>query len=290
MTINIRMCIITEDNISQMENMGFSNSLDSLLFQKNAVPKTVIDQTRAILANKPVVLESGPTENLPPPPMTPENSPPIKYIPHTPDYTPPTSVENSLASELTPENLPPNFIPPTPENSSPIPPSPENTPPMKEIKGGDKVHYRGDYNPSRLWTVQHTGDKFYTIDTDDLDGLSTEDSIKVITPEEIYLPEDFTYSMPYTVPENQMPYPNQNMIPNQNPNPNMNPCETQINFAPVIKIINDGNDMSSSSPSSEPVSGPAHISNEPLIPEQSTGQMKEAEPINFDKPIIIKKL
>ena len=289
MTINIRMCIITEDNISQMENMGFSNSLDSLLFQKNAVPKTVIDQTRAILANQPVTMESVSPE-IPPPPMTPENSPPIKYIPPpmTPDSTPPTS----------PDSTPPNFVKPTE-----IPSSPDSTPPnfvkptdsiVKEIKGGDKVHYRGDYNPSRLWTVQHTGDKFYTIDTDDLEGLSTEDSIKVITPEEIYLPDDFTYSMPYSFAEN----PNTNMIQNQNmnpmpnPNQNMSPCDTQINFAPVIKIINDGNDMSSSS---EPVSGPAHIANanETLMPEQSTGQANinvEAEPINFDKPIIIKKL
>jgi len=297
MTINIRMCIITEDNISQMENMGFSNSLDSLLFQKNAVPKTVIDQTRAILSNEKIVDSSisnfettFPLDNsaIIPSKSSPDYPPRItpKYYPHSPAYTAPNSPENSSRDSIpppSPDSTPPNYVKP----SDSI---------VKEIKGGDKVHYRGDYNPSRLWTVQHTGDKFYTIDTDNLEGLTTEDSIKVITPEEIYLPDDLAYSMPYTFAENPnmmlnpMTNPNQNMHPMTNPNQNMHPCDTQINFAPIIKIINDGNDMSSSS---EPVSGPVPIANEVLIPEQTAGQLNtniEAEPINFDKPILIKKL
>ena len=291
MAMNIRMCIITEDNISQIENMGFSNSLDSLLFQKNAVPKMVIDQTRAILANQPI--ESFYSDI--PLSHTPDNSPPMRYIPHTPTYTRPTSTENSLdanasdfASDLQLEPLTSQTI----NNSLPIQivTTPENTPPgfrknVKEMKGGDKVHYRGDSNPTRLWTIQHMGDKFYTIDTDNLDGISTSDSIKVIDPNEIYLPEDdLTYSMPYLV-DNPASFGSLPLPPLSNeyiqPSP---PCDTQINFAPVIKIINDGNDMSSSCQ-------PDTNTTTPIVNTETNRSILESkeEPVNFEKLVIVKK-
>ena len=339
MAINIRMCIITEDNISQIENMGFSNSLDSLLFQKNAVPQTVIDQTRGLLSvpknNSDQIPSNIPSNNLyprtpdsTPPndnnpipnfanpiPPSPDSTPPnyIKPIPPSPDSTPPNYIKPIPKS---PDSTPPNYmnpIPPSPDSTPPnyikpsstdIPPSPDSTPPNyvkpsdseqeKEIKGGDQVHYRGDNKPYRLWKVQHAGEKFHTIDTDDLEGLNTEDSIRVVPRDQVYYPDDFTYSVPYAFQQPQqnailgnMPL-DANMYPSSN-----NPCDTQINFSPVIKIITDGgNDMSSSncpspSPSSEFL--PSNISLDPTTgisvpPENNTG------PIDFDKPIIIKKL
>lgn len=305
MSINIRMCIITEDNISQIENMGFSNSLDSLLFQKNAVPKNVIDQTRNILSNSTTTYSSDnssnnssdiPSDILSPrtPDYTPPNNP--KYIPHTPDYTPPSSMDQPLS---------PDFPPPAPNNLKYIPQTPDNTPPSsidqpsspdfppsnldleKEIKGGDNVHYRGDKKPHRLWKVQHTGDKFYTIDTDDLEGLNTEDSIQVVPPDQLYSPDDFTYSVPYHLQQQQLQLnPTQPLDTNIYPSSNT-PCDTQINFAPVIKIINDGNDMSSSGPSSSPEIPSHPLPNKNMNPiETESGN----EPVDFDKPLIIKKL
>jgi DNA-directed RNA polymerase II subunit RPB2 len=298
MAINIRMCIITEDNISQIENMGFSTSLDSLLFQKNAVPKTVIDQTRTILSDQNPVKTNTPD-------FPPNNK--SKFIPHTPDYTAPNTPdfpqENTTTfiphtpdytAPNTPEFPQPTFIPHTPNLEKPD--SPDSTPPNfvkpsdpieKEIKGGDHVHYRGDNKPQRIWKVQHAGKTFFTIDTEDPEGLNTEDSIRVVPREQIYSPEDFTYSVPYDFqPQTQNPIPGFGNIPldtNMYPSSNT-PCDTQINFAPVIKIINDGNDMSSSS-------GPSSSSENPLhnLPNPTETETKN-EPIDFDKPIIIKKL
>jgi len=303
MAINIRMCIITEDNISQIENMGFSNSLDSFLFQKDAVPKTVIDQTRAILSDQ----KHNPNETMVdsdipqiPPPQTPDNTPPNypRYIPHTPDYTPPSDFPTPSSLDST---IPPSLdstIPPSPDST--IPPSPDSTPPNfvkptddeqekeKEIKGGDHVHYRGDKKPHRIWKVQHVGDKFHTIDTDDLEGLNTEDSIRVVPQDQIYPPEDYTYSVPFAFQPQNPILGNMPLDPNTNTTvyPSSNtPCDTQINFAPVIKIINDGNDMSSSSGTSSS-SSEIPPNNLPTPTEMET----KNEPIDFDKPLIIKKL
>jgi hypothetical protein len=142
------------------------------------------------------------------------------------------------------------------------------------------------------------GDKFYTIDTDDMEGLSTEDSIKVITPGEIYSPSDFTYSVPYYYPEHAYSSNEPAAIPihtDHLPNP-------QINFAQVIKIINDGNDMSSST-SAIPEATATTAASNPYnidiptamgipIPNQipSSSEENKSDTIDFDKPIIIKKL
>jgi DNA-directed RNA polymerase II subunit RPB2 len=56
-------------------------------------------------------------------------------------------------------------------------------------KDGDAVYYREDYaKPSRLWKVKHVSDdrNFITIETDDLDGIGVEDSVRIVFPEMIY--------------------------------------------------------------------------------------------------------
>jgi hypothetical protein len=56
-------------------------------------------------------------------------------------------------------------------------------------KDGDVVYYREDYaKPARLWKVKHVSDdrNFITIDTDDLDGIGVEDSVRIVFPEMVY--------------------------------------------------------------------------------------------------------
>jgi hypothetical protein len=218
-------------------------------------------------------------------PKSPDSTPPnfVKPIPDSPDYPPPNFVNPIPKS---PDSTPPNFVKPNSEME-------------KEIKGGDQVHYRGDSNPYRLWKVQHAGEKFHTIDTDDLEGLNMEDSIRVVPKDQVYSPEDFTYSVPYAFQpqQSQNPIPG-NMPLDSNMYPSYNtPCDTQINFAPVIKVITDGNDMSSSSGPSSTSEIPSNmnpfLSNpNPLETNISNSVSSENKmgPIDFDKPIIIKKI
>ena len=255
--MNIRMSLITEDNISQIENMTFSTSID---------PKQIIEETRQNIYKVP---NSTPDTDL--------NYPPISTTPPSPDTTPPRL------------KLPPPVLNTTPPPSSPpsldLPPS---SPPPPELKGGAKVHYRGDIKPSRVWNIEHVGSNFCTINTEDDYHLNTEDTIKIVRPDEIYLPnENYTYSMPIDIPQ-------QNNIPFNN-NPIVDPTlqtPPNINFAPVIKIINDGNDMSTQ-PFEQPV---VQQSQQPFVqqlqpviqqPQQSQENLNISE-IDFSIPIIKK--
>jgi len=322
LAMNIRMSIITDDNISQIENMGFSKSIEKLMFIPNAVPKTVIDKTREILEDKTekqkhVSISNKEFSLRPPSPHTPDNSPPIrpKYIPHTPDYTPPNSPIFSEGLSLgykekpdSPNEPPPGYYKETDSPNEPPPgyyketDSPDEPPlgygtesysPDEPtiIKTGGKVHYRGDHNPSRLWTVQHMGSSYYTIDTDDSNGLSTEDTIKIVKPEDIYnIDESNIYSVPTVVeqPSNYIPLDSNTPYLSSNP-------DSKLNFAPVIKIFNHGNDMSQPGESNPEVGFPTNIGgnnefiNVPSIIEKDNHN-EDKNVIDFSKPMIIKKM
>jgi DNA-directed RNA polymerase II subunit RPB2 len=285
LAMNIRMSIITDDNISQIENMGFSDSIERLMFLPNAVPKNVIDHTNEMLESSVINIPS---------PHSPKEPPLPKYEARTPVYTPPE--EESSERPPSPEWLPPNYKPPT-EEFSERPPSPEWLPPnykppteeSSPMQVGGKVHYRGDNNPARLWTIQHAGSSHYTIDTEDMDGISTEDSIRIVKPEDIYSPNDsYLYSIPTAMAE----------IPtaNVNANANVNATEPKLHFAPVIKIFNHGNDMSQDTSSTPEMSFPSNENNAteyingfPTTEESFQGG-DDTNAIDFSKPMIIKKM
>ena len=300
LAMNIRMSIITDDNISQIENMGFSNSIERLTFTPNAVPKTVIDNIRSTLEQKkeettiPKVYEPYTPVNSPLESTSPIEPPPNQNLEHlepkTPEEPPPNRKFVLMSPEESPEEPPPNWNPKLespegpPPNWNPIPESPEGLPPG--LQTGGKVHYRGDHNPARLWTIQHIGSSYYTIDTEDTNDLSTEDTIRIVKPEELYTPdESYLYSVPaVTTNTSAIPY---------NPIPGLD-NDSKLNFAPVIKIFNHGNDMSqdTSTPSPNPenpiMSFPEN-SYSPTIMEG--GETKELDTtIDFNKPMIIKKM
>ena len=301
LAINVRMSLITEDNISQIENMGFSNSLDKILFQTGTNPKNVIDVIKTKLENqKNTSLENTYSNEV--------------LIPTSPDFPPPAFTSPSIPTS--PDFPPPDYLAPALENQS-VPPSPDYPPPdysppssKDKIITGGKVHYRGDSNPSRIWTVQHVGDQFMTIDTDNLNGLNVEDSVRVVKPEEIYNPNDsYLYSVPYVSAQQMNPMMSENNIM-LNPQPfdsvvsgdpfvTLNPNEPKINFAPVIKIFNEGNDMSQGNePTHLAPSSPKIIGGNPnVIPTMHskenttpTANIENANsPIDFNK-MVIKKL
>jgi hypothetical protein len=165
-------------------------------------------------------------------------------------------------------------------------------------KGG-KVHYRGDNKPNREWTIDHMGNKLITITTDDIDGLGVEDSLKVVDPSEIYpRNQEYVYmntepSYPYEPDMNTyQPYQNQFMPDSIVPNPNA----TKIHFAPVIKIFNEGNDMSQVGiPENEQMAMDTIVNPFGIKTSQSNSIVKdigldENTLPDFNKSIIIKKI
>jgi hypothetical protein len=170
---------------------------------------------------------------------------------------------------------------------------------------GGKAHYRGDINPNREWTVDKVGDKFITITTDNYDGLGTDESLKVVNPAELYTTDqsytfinpneqmsDSLYNNNYQMP---MGIDNQMMNRGENMYDDPNSRSTKINFAPVIKIFNEGNDMSQSGEkesaqnmASDPILNPFGIQ---TMPTTNSLEMENKEMIpDFNKNIIIKKI
>lgn len=262
-TMNIQMRIITEDNIEQLENMTFSKNIDNLMFSENTTPQVIMTAIRSALNNK---------ETMAPDPGSCEQTKdqPIEYAQTSPAYQPESispdvdlsespaysAEEAKLFEPISPEIGPtdderraqgqviysPNSpeIGPTDEERRLGVSSPEEPPPPDFFKGGEKVHYRGDKRPERLWSVDKVGDSFITIVTEDGLGLAPEDKIKVVEPFDLYREGDYKFNM-MGQPAALRPTDRINMNPENQMFSNSVPAG--INFAPVIKI-NTGTDNS----------------------------------------------
>ena len=281
-TINVQLRIITEDNISQIESMAYSNNLEKLSLIPNATPGKIIERVKSSLqeANKPrsaptsesPIAETPDVEDIPyadvspayvpPSPEYPNGSP--AYMPESPDYKPgspsdyrPGSPDYKPGGPTTPTQ------PTTPEFSPPPPPTMMETA-MNTItglfKGGAKepVYYRGSEEmglpPNHKWRVKRIGDQFITIETDDMPGtaFAKGDSTMVVHPSEVIPcssvsePEFFRDYMPY----GSQSEPNQNHSPSVGLPPGNG--SGGIQFNPVIKIVNgDDNSRNQGKPAVE---------------------------------------
>lgn len=294
MAMNVRMCIITEENISQIENMGFSNSLDVLLSQKGALPKTVIDITRNNIENPKMKTISW-NYSIPVPrtpikyePITPESelNTPIKFEARTPESESNTpESENKLE---TPEGLPPpssympNLSKYLPKNNSLEKPEPE-------LKGGMMVHYHGDKDPSRLWEIEHVGGNFCTIQTKNTEGLPIEETVQVVDKNELYVPrDDFIYSQNVPVITEAMPIPQ--IPPSYLPGNPYAENTPSIIIAPKFYNNSTDNSQDTNPNTNVPLSVPMNMNPSSEI-EQTIPNINEGEktPINFDNLVIVKK-
>jgi DNA-directed RNA polymerase II subunit RPB2 len=265
-TMNIQMRIITEDNIEQLENMTFSKNIDNLMYSSDVTPQTIIGQIRQTLnSNKassepvPGSCEQTGEPSLEFPSISPayQPSPSPEFVPYSPIESPPTEL-SPLSETSSIDSLPPAgffnsvYEPKSPTEPPPFDDSPGSLPPAgffrrdnedenedsnKMFKGGEKVHYRGDKHPERVWSVEKIGPEFITIVTDDGHDIRAEDKIKVVEPFDIYRQGDYNYNTMMPTNKGPMFMPQEKMFSNQAP--------AGINFAPVIKINNGGTEYSS---------------------------------------------
>jgi len=265
-TMNIQMRIITEDNIEQLENMTFSKNIDNLMYSSDVTPQTIIGQIRQTLNSNKVSSEPvpGSCEQTREPPLEfPSISPAYQpsslpeFVPYSPLESPPTEL-SPLSESSSIDSLPPAgfftsiYEPKSPTEPPPFDDSPGSLPPAgffrrdnedenedsnKMFKGGEKVHYRGDKHPERVWSVEKIGPEFITIVTDDGHDIRAEDKIKVVEPFDIYRQGDYNYNTMIPTNKGPMFMPQEKTFSNQAP--------AGINFAPVIKINNGGTEYSS---------------------------------------------
>jgi hypothetical protein len=358
--MNVRMSIITEDNISQIEKMAFSRNIDKLMHVENATPQMVIEDTRLQLKNsedkqkkykRHYKEESTSVENIIDvdslekeeerrllelemreeqrwmDERTPDSAvSSVPWAPYEEAYVPrpselPSQNEDSpqfrfeggrriprdidIESDEIQELMGEKGIRVRLEDSIP------------QIEDGTQVHYRGDKNTGRLWTIRHRGNRFYTIDTDDVTGLAVEEQVQVVRPEDIYLPGEFVYSSGKSAMGDVLAYGQQQPQAQQAmAYPYGEPAGVSssggINFAPVIKIFNEGNDMSQTggepiantlpnlgvpsargtmfdTPTKRIMGQGVSVVASPLQKDNASSNDNDGGDIDFSKPLIIKK-
>ena len=268
-TINVQLRIITEDNISHIENMAYSNNIDKLTLNPNTDMKQFVDSIRKKL------LEA----NAPKPKPTSESPLPIPYSDISPAFVPETSPEGIPSPEgITSTEVYTPPLPPTtlvananvPQTPSPPPPkgvfdtitsfftpagvSDEEAQKIINMQKGGRygtpVYYRGSVDmglaPNHIWYITKQGDQFITIRTDDLGGTySTQDSIQVVHPSEIIytsdIPSEEAFFQEYL--PRQPPMQTDSYAPHPNFYGANTTAQPGIQFNPVIKIVN-GDDNS----------------------------------------------
>ena len=248
-TMNIQMRLITEDNIEQLENLSFSKNIQRLMHAENIKTKDVVANIRKELQNTlratdtPERISDRDTDKSMVWKVL-DSDESVPYNPETPPYMPGTPSDSQPASINSNESVPFTFFgnpkyPDTPSMEGGMGQGAGQS--MPEYAVGETVFYRGGSKSNRAWKIKDTGSgEFITIETDDLDGIEEiGDSIKVVSPIDIYRPNMMPEYQGYPMMQGQYGYPmfqGQHMDPYGNPM-NHNPYP-EINVNPVIKIVN----------------------------------------------------
>ena len=272
-TINVQMRIITEDNIEQLENMTYSNNINNLMFTKNIEPQEIVNEIKLTLRRQ----QSNMNEYITTPKTVDEE--PEKDIEKvyeydyeyannaSPDYPDTSPAYESPFEEETIRNdydsppfnpfsatmngsTTPTISPPTKTTGGETIEQPEI---IEQYTTGEEVLFRGDFLPTRIWKITNVGDRFVTITTDNIEGLDDKDTIKVVRRNEIYRPNDFSYihsiNNTNTNTNNSQSQYNDGITNNGTASYPINGGQPHgtpsINFSPVFKIMNGGNDFSS---------------------------------------------
>jgi hypothetical protein len=178
-------------------------------------------------------------------------------MPHSPDEPPPAS----------------SFMPHSPDESPPassfMPRTPDDSPPdqfeflsqlANEFSNGEAVYFREDppiYDQNgipmepRLWYIKNIGDKFLTITTNPVDNSDTRETMQVVNALQIYRPESYS-SIKEPLDSVAGLGPNDYYLEGGGGRSMQNtmlgghvaPSNPAIHFAPVFKIMNNGNDFS----------------------------------------------
>jgi hypothetical protein len=246
-------------------------------------------------------------------PRSPDMSP-SQLVPHSPDMPPPATPYGPRS----PDSTPPMGVPygprspdmPPPQSATPYGPrTPDSSPPQenavsnKEFQRGETVFLRGGGSKAhREWFVKDTGGgEYITIETHDLEGINDiQDSIKVVSPCDLFRPSDIAYdnypiqreSYSYNEMPNGMNAMGMGMGTNQ-----MNNGMPNIEVNPVIKIVNGPDnsiDTSVEGKSQQSINDTDRKSpygqemNSMLSPAENISGMNDT-PLDFSK-LVIKKV
>jgi hypothetical protein len=327
-TINAQVRIITEDNIEQIESMSFSHNIQTLLDDKEATPKSLIESIQKRISQKQIERTQTPedgftVDELDSPEYAPDSQANIPLDsegnPIDTDwgsYDPNASEKSSLQSIQSPEfaSASPADMPLDSEGN-PIdtdwgsydPNSPYVSPENKEdsqtkmvggngptgYKIGGRVCMRKckDKNTRRPWEITHMGPKFITIRAIDKEGLSDLDQVNVVSSHDIF-PEEHAHMYIPKIQPQMLP----DRIPQMQPIPANTSTQPTVIIAP--KFFNgNGSDNSTSELPNESLDSNQNIISEPSMviksnvdtANQSDTEVDSNKEVDFSKGLVIKK-
>ena len=165
----------------------------------------------------------------------------MSYVPPPPTEPYPGSKElDQIEKEMNKDDSPPwapsddspGYNPLSPYNPNSNSPDYPGTPDYpKEFMISDKVYLRTDLKPNRIWTIKNKDDNWVTIYTEDNEGLTNEELIKVVKEFDIYPINDYSIQK------------GGNLV-RKNEDKSNNSTTPTINIAPVFKIMNAGGEHS----------------------------------------------
>ena len=327
-TINAQLRIITEDNIEQIESMSFSHNIQTLLDDKEATPKSLIESIQKRISQKQIERTQTPADGY-----TVDESDSPEFASASPaerpldsegnpidtdwgSYDPNASEKSSLQSIQSPEYAP--YSPadrPLDSEGNPIETdwgsydpnspyaSPENTESsQKKMEGGNgQADYKiggrvcmrkcKDKNTRRPWEITHMGPKFITIRAINKEGLSDLDQVNVVSSHDIF-PEEHAHMYIPNIQPQMLP----DRIPQMQPIPTNTSTQPTVIIAP--KFFNgNGSDNSTSELPVESLDNNQNIMSEPSMVIKSnvdTANQPETEvdsnkEVDFSKGLVIKK-
>jgi DNA-directed RNA polymerase II subunit RPB2 len=244
MAINVQMRIITDDNIDQLENLSFSNNISLLTNGALKTPSEVIEKMKTILSGKEAVekvlkVKSPASSEL-------NTSPEESLIEYNPDKsvsipeTPESISFNDLNEDATKE-IKNNYIRENTEVDLLKGGQNDDIFSKPEYTVGDKVYYRSDIVPMRVWNIKDAGNgnEFLTIDTDDLRGIDDiSDTIKVVSGNDIYKVNSIVNGGGFTPIISNNSIDNTPYIMPMNGSTPVGIIPGGINVNPIIKIVN----------------------------------------------------
>ena len=281
-SINIKMCIITEDNINQFDNMNFSRNIEFLTGHDKI--ESVITETDSALKKKyPKKNELGEIENQlhkdKENKLFNQNQNPYALTYDSDEYD--SGIYKVYESEEYDEygrviqtnkgnyDIQGNYVgefelrggrskKPTIIDDIRKRSEIENVEMIdrNEIQKDDAVVFNGDNKRSRIWTVKNVTGDFATIFTEDMENLSHNDSVHVVNVRDLVkadvlltIPEFNPVSTPISTPIGHIQQHPEHYGPG-------------IQFAPVINVVT-GNDNENKIESAAPI--PAGVPSEQPI-------------------------
>jgi hypothetical protein len=256
-TMNVRMSIITEDNVNQFDHLQFSKTTFELpIMEKKEGEEEEKEGEEEKEEEKEEEEEEKEGE---------EKEKELEPLTIGEDVNIEDNYETYVGGRLNPSNVGGAFnssnvadVSTLISDSAELPFAEKPEEPVVHMNIGDPVHFIGDFDKSRVWHIESFEDGFAILTTNNMNGLET--NRKVAHPKDI-IPATMATASTTNHADSSMP----------------------SSFAPVFNIVTgNGNKVETNEPDKEK----KVVFDQPKVDDESTSDLFSSPVPDFDKPMI----